>query len=92
MSDNKRAFEPFNHRIEKDRLFSYIHGVEPKKGFLGLKLGDQNYNKYDQVLNALVKDQYFADKTQQQQFIELFYRATQKLIKEELTAITLKKD
>ena len=89
MRDNTRSFEPFYHHIEKDRLFSYIHGVEPKKRFLGLKIGDQNYNKYDQILNALVKDQYFADKTQQQQFIELFYRATQELIKEELTAITL---
>lgn len=77
MSGNCRAFAPFDLTEKKDQLFELIIGEKPAKT-MSLK---SNYDLFDDYLNGLqsgVKD----DRSKPLQcFMELFFLATEKLVK-----------
>lgn len=77
MAANNRAFAPFDLLEKKGKLFELIKGEQPAK-VLSLK---SNYALFDDTLNTLqsnVKDE--KDK-ELKSFVELFYLATEKLVK-----------
>ncbi len=79
LKENYRSFEPFNLEAQKDALFEFVHGINPAK----VVSADSNYKLFDNRLNKHVKDAMKAQSAEQQ-FVELFYRATNQLIKEKL--------
>ena len=77
LANNHRAFVPYDLVEKPDKLFELIKGEKPT-GFDILK---KNYDKFDDVLNDLqskVKDDLSKPL---QSFIELFFLATDKLVK-----------
>jgi hypothetical protein len=79
MAKNVRAFAPFDLASKKDKLFELIIGELPLRS--GLFNTKKNYALYDDTLNGIqesVKDE--KDK-ELQSFIELFYLATEKIVK-----------
>lgn len=79
MKFNQRSFEPLNVDAHDSNLFELVKGVTPKIGFL--EKGGKNYNRYNYVLAREEKD---IRKTNsfEQQFMDLFYISTEKLVKE----------
>ena len=73
MGTNKRAFKPFELAQGKNDLFNIVNGVKPKKSFLS----SDNYALFDSVLN---KQKVVGGN--RQKFVELFYRATEQLVKD----------
>lgn len=73
MDDNKRRFSPFELSNTKIGLFEIVKGKIPKK-LMTLK---SNYALYDDVLN---KQSVSAASKKEQQFMELFYKATNELV------------
>jgi hypothetical protein len=76
MSNNNRAFAPFDLREKKDDVFSMIKGEKPAKVF-GIK---SNYALFDDKLNAK-QDKIKRDASKENIFIELFYLAVDELVK-----------
>jgi hypothetical protein len=77
LAKNQRAFAPYDLVPKPDKLFELIKGEKPA-GFDILK---KNYNQFDDTLNNLqskVKDDLSKPL---QSFIELFFLATEKLVK-----------
>lgn len=75
MADNTRAFKPFN--IErKNPLFDMIVGQTPAKMKMTLS---SNYALFDNILNSSL-GKWNKAAAKEQKFIELFYRATRKLV------------
>ena len=75
MANNNRSFKPFN--VEQYMpLFDMIVGQAPKK--YGLSVSS-NYALCDSVLNSSW-GKWNCATSREQKFIELFYRATNKLI------------
>lgn len=74
MAENKRAFTPFNVNRENP-LFDMVNGYSPAK----MKSLCRNYALMDSVLNRLWSDWNWAPGNEQQ-FIELFYRATKMVV------------
>ena len=74
MADNNRAFKPFNVESIKP-LFDMIAGQAPTKLFTL----SSNYALCDSVLNSRWS-KWNKAAAKEQKFIELFYRATKKLI------------
>ena len=70
MSENSRAFCPFDLREDKDHLFELVKGVSPKK-----RLGSKNYAYFNKLLNEFVVK--MNQNNVEQQFVELFYSATE---------------
>ena len=60
-------------------MFEFVHGINPAK----VASLDSNYKLFDNRLNKHVNDAMKA-KSAEQQFVELFYRATNQLIEEKL--------
>ena len=73
MGANKRGFKPFELSLGKNDLFNIVTGIKPKKSFLS----SNNYALFDSMLN---KQKVVGSNGQR--FIELFYKATEQLIKE----------
>jgi hypothetical protein len=78
MRDNKRAFAPYDLEEKKNKLFELIKGELPaKKGIFS----KQNYALFDDYLNDMQKDIKEVKDKELQILIELFYLATEKLVK-----------
>lgn len=73
MGANNRAFTPFDLSLGKSELFDIIIGENSRRKFFSSK----NYALFDSILN---KQKVAGDK--EQKFVELFYRATEQLVKE----------
>ncbi|MDR1810628.1 MAG: hypothetical protein LBR34_09565 [Prevotella sp.] len=76
MTIQQRAFKPFDLHRDANRVFDLLKGVTPKK----LLTFDSNYDLYNNRLNGTGGDSKSGEK--EQQFVELFYLATQQLVKE----------
>jgi hypothetical protein len=79
MSNNTRGFSPFRFDIESRNLFSMVQGVEPAK----VVSMNSNYALYDTILNKEAK-KVSMDLCPQERFVELFYRATARLVESKL--------
>jgi hypothetical protein len=76
MSNNIRAFSPFDLREKKNDLFSLIKGEQPAR-VVSLK---SNYALFDDYLNTK-QGKIQTDSSQEQIFIELFHNAIEELVK-----------
>jgi hypothetical protein len=76
MTTQQRAFTPFNLHKKPDQVFDLVKGITPKK----LLTLDANYDLFNNRLNKRNGESKTGDK--EQQFVELFYLATEQLVKE----------
>ncbi|MDR0874448.1 MAG: hypothetical protein LBN27_13455 [Prevotellaceae bacterium] len=76
MTTQTRAFTPFHLHENADKVFELVKGVEPKR-VMSL---DSNYDLCHSRLNKQSKE----EGVKEQQFVELFYKATEILIDEKL--------
>jgi len=76
MSNNVRAFTPFDLREKKNDVFSIIKGETPAK-IMSLK---SNYALFDHYLNTK-QGKIKTNSTKEQTFVELFYNAIEELVK-----------
>ena len=77
MSTQQRAFTPFNIHENPDKVFHIVKGLDPKNKFLKL---DKNYDLFNGKLNVQKGESKTGN--MEQQFVELFYLATEELVKE----------
>jgi hypothetical protein len=77
MTTQQRAFKPFNLHKNANNVFDLVKGVRQKKKWWVL---DKNYNLFDNRLNKQTGESKTGNK--EQQFVELFYLATEQLVKE----------
>ena len=75
MTKQQRAFTPFNLHRDPNRVFDLVKGVSPRGLFI-----DKNYKLFDNRLNKTGGESKLGEK--EQQFMELFYLATEKLVKD----------
>lgn len=78
MGVQSRAFTPFDTGTNTDRVFHLVKGREPSR----VASFDSNYDLFNNRLNGANKN--VTDGNKEQQFMELFYMATEKLSKEKL--------
>lgn len=78
MGNQQRAFSPFETEKNIERVFDLVRGKQPSKVFSL----DRNYALFDNRLNN-ASNNVTEGKTEQQ-FMEVFYLATEKLCKEKL--------
>jgi len=76
MTTQQRAFMPFILHKKDDKVFDLVKGIAPKK----LITIDSNYNLFNNRLNGQKGESTIGNK--EQQFVELFYKATEQLVKE----------
>ncbi len=76
LAQNKRAFVPFNISINKGNLFEYINGVRPRPHWN--PLAKDHFVLYDEELNKA--ERHVAAPSAEQKFMNIFYRATEKLV------------
>ena len=76
MTQQQRAFTPFNLHRDSNRVFDLVKGITPRK----LITFDSNYLLFDNRLNKVGGESKSGEK--EQQFTELFYLATEKLVKD----------
>lgn len=76
VSKQDRAFTPFHIHRDSGKLFDLVKGVSPKR----VASFDSNFALFDNRLNATGGSSKTGHK--EQQLVELFYQATQKLVKE----------
>ena len=82
MAQNKRAFAPYELEENEQELFKFVNGVSSRKLWWRF---DSNYALFDSYLNGKAKG--FSVKTggsENQNFVELFYQVTQKLVEDKL--------
>lgn len=77
MAGQERAFVPFNLHRDSSRVFDLVKGVAPRTTW---PLFDKNFNLFDNRLNNTGGESKLGEK--EQQFMELFYLATEKLVKD----------
>lgn len=75
MARQQRAFIPFNLHQDPSRVFDLVKGVSPRGWTL-----DKNFDLFDNRLNKTGGESKLGEK--EQQFMELFYLATEKLVKD----------
>lgn len=82
MSAQERAFTPFNLHKDKDKVFDLVKGIKPRvvRNAMGIPIADSNYDLFNNRLNLQSGESKSGKK--EQQFMELFYLATQQLVKE----------
>lgn len=80
MSSNNRSFTPYQLDGNKSELFEFVKGLKPAK----LMTFDSNYDLFNSYLNKTEKELSNGDMSQEESFIELFYRATENLTKDKL--------
>ena len=81
LARNKRGFIPYEIEENKNELFSFVKGIKPAR-VLSL---NSNYALFDDRLNNIARS--FVTKNEQTKnftFVELFFRATQRLVEEKL--------
>jgi hypothetical protein len=78
MAGQDRAFSPFDLHSNPKKVFDLVEGVNPKR--LAKELLDSNYHLFNNRLNGQSGQSKTGSK--EQQFVELFYLATQQLVKE----------
>lgn len=78
MTSQQRAFTPFNLHCDPNRVFDLVKGVSPRR----LMTIDTNYHLFDNRLNRTVGESKTGER--EQQFTELFYLATKRLVEEKL--------
>jgi hypothetical protein len=71
METQKRKFSPFELQ---SKIFNVVRGIKPRR----LLTWASNYDLFDARLNAISS----AGNNKEQQFIELFYKATERLVKD----------
>lgn len=76
MTTQGRAFAPFNLHRDSTRVFDLVKGITPRR----VVSFDTNYLLFDNRLNKTGGESKSGEK--EQQFTELFYLATEKLVKE----------
>jgi len=76
MTTQDRAFTPFNLHKNSEKVFDLVKGITPKR----LLTLDTNYDLFNNRLNGQGGESKSGEK--EQQFMELFYLATQQLVKE----------
>jgi hypothetical protein len=76
MTTQQRAFTPFNLHKNSDKVFDLVKGITPKR----LLTLDANYNLFNNRLNGQGGESKSGNK--EQQFVELFYMATEQLVKD----------
>jgi hypothetical protein len=76
MTTQQRAFKALKLHKDKSRVFDVVEGVAQKK----LLVLDTNYDLFNNRLNVQGGESKSGEK--EQQFVELFYLATQQLVKE----------
>ncbi|ADQ80184.1 hypothetical protein Palpr_2047 [Paludibacter propionicigenes WB4] len=81
MARQQRAFTPFHLRKDKDKVFDLVKGITQKK----LLTIDANYNLYTNRLNGQKGESKSGAK--EQQLTELFYLATEQLVKDKFNII-----
>ena len=80
MASQQRAFTPFILHKNKDKVFDLIKGITPKRIWGTL---DSNYDLFNNRLNGQGGESKSGGK--EQQLVELFYLATQQLVKDKYT-------
>lgn len=78
MSDNKRQFRPFNLNCG-EQPFTIVEGVKERTGLFG---GAGSYDKFISGINDFINK--LKTKEKADKFMELFYRATEKLADDRL--------
>lgn len=78
MATQQRAYMPYNLDKNLDKVFDLVKGVNLEAWYNRLK--DRNYDLFDNRLNKQAGESKSGAK--EQQFVELFYLATQQLVKE----------
>lgn len=81
MESQQRAFTPFNLHSDSSKVFDLVKGIEAKR----LLTLDSNYHLYNNRLNKQTGESKTGEK--EQQFVELFYLATQQLVKEKFNIL-----
>lgn len=77
MAGQQRAFTPFSLHRDSSRVFDLVKGVSPSKTWPPF---DKNFELFDNRLNNTGGESKLGEK--EQQFMELFYLATEKLVKD----------
>lgn len=78
MEGQQRKFTPFNLHRDHNRVFDLVKGFPPRR----VLCLDSNFQLFDNRLNGVRGESMLGEK--EQQFMELFYLATEKLVKEKL--------
>lgn len=76
MAGQQRAFTPFSLHNDPNRVFDLVKGVSTRKVFSF----ESNYKLFDNRLNGTKGESKTGEK--EQQFMELFYLATEELVKQ----------
>lgn len=76
LTDQQRAFTPYNLHRNPDKVFDLVKGIHPKRVYSL----DTNFNLFNNRLNGQSGESKTGEK--EQQFVELFYLATQQLVKD----------
>lgn len=76
MGRQQRAFTPFNMHRDSSRVFDLVKGISPRR----VVSFDTNFKLFDNRLNGTQGESKTGEK--EQQFTELFYLATEKLVKD----------
>ncbi len=77
MDDNMRSVQLFDPEVDGD-MTNAVRGVEPKKGLLHRK--SVNINTYKAAMNRLSMGDRYATNTPEQKLLDLFYRASQRVV------------
>lgn len=80
MTKQDRAFKPFDLHTDRDRVFDLVNGIVPSKVWTTT---DRNYDLFNNRLNGIKLTDSTKGK-KEQQIVELFYTATEQLVKEKL--------
>lgn len=81
LESNKRSFGAFDLEHKPKALFEFVKGVKVRRLVFRT---DSNYDLYGAYLNEISKKELLDNNTKEQRFIELFYRATDELLKDKL--------
>lgn len=81
MVSQQRAFTPFNLHKDKDKVFDLVKGITQKR----LLTIDANYNLFTNRLHGVKGESKSGSK--EQQLTELFYLATERLVKDKFNII-----
>ncbi|MDM1376348.1 hypothetical protein [Myroides marinus] len=78
MGSNQRTFLPYNMNVGENNLFEFINGYKAESSMFDK--GGKSYGRFDFMLSKVDKD--IDSKSQgHQRFVDLFYAATEELIK-----------
>ena len=80
LSRNRRFFKPIDMAVTEQRLFHLRPSITPKRSKF------DNYDFYNHILNLLSKERKIHPSNKFENFIDLFYNASKKIIQSKLTA------